>query len=77
MWALSDRDGKNLRRVGKEKGRVTLLNETSLSMQTYQNIIGNRFLDEFPFATMYVFFHHPHILRVWVENKHISLECKG
>lgn len=64
MWGLSAHDGKNLRGVGKEKGRITLLNETSLNIQTHQNIIGNRLLDQFPFATTYVLFHHPHILSV-------------
>lgn len=59
------------RGVGKENGKIILLNETSLDIQTHQKIIGNRLLDQFSFATTYVLFHHPHILRVWVENKDI------
>lgn len=61
---------KSLRGLGKKDG-ITVLNGTSLNIQTHQKIIGNRLLDQFPFATAYVLFHHPHILRMWVENKYV------
>lgn len=61
---------KSLRGLEKKDG-ITVLNGTSLNIQTHQKIIRNRFLDQFPFATTYVLFHHSHILRMWVENKYI------
>lgn len=70
MWG-SSAHGEKLKRSGEGKWQDNSFKWDKLRYSGTSKIIGNKLLDQFSFATTYVLFPHPHILRVWVENKDI------